>query len=219
MTPIAPLLESERTLNILFVGAHSDDIEIGCGATILQLVGRRPDSRIHWMVLSAAGEREAEASRSASEITDGVEELQTYLHAFRDGYFPQVYGEIKEILEQLKKRLNPDLIFTHYRQDLHQDHKVVSEITWNTFRDHLILEYEIPKYDGDLGSPNVFVSVSEQAMQKKSAHLLEHFSTQRSRHWFSEEVFTALMRIRGVESRSSTGYAEGFYVRKAVMEI
>ena len=201
-----------RALTVLAVGAHSDDLEIGCGATIIRLVKSGLALRVVWVVLSAPGARAEEATRSAEAFLAGAP-LEIRIGRFRDAFFPHDEG-VKEFFEGLKRDVVPDVLFTHARHDLHQDHRVVCELTWNTFRDQLILEYEIPKFDGDLRSPNVFVPVDEETAARKCRLLMEHFATQRDKDWFTEDVFLGLMRLRGVESRSPTGYAEGFYGRK-----
>ena len=203
--------------HVLCLGAHSDDIEIGCGGTILRLVQEYPNLCFSWVVFAAGGQRYAEAQASASAFLAPVNEKQIIVKEFRDGFFPYIGGEIKEFFEQLKLDVSPDLVFTHYRQDLHQDHRLICELTWNTFRDHLILEYEVPKYDGDLGNPNFFVQLDQEICSKKIGYLLEHFQTQENRHWFSEETFLSILRLRGIESRSTGQYAEAFYSRKAVI--
>ena len=202
---------------MLALGCHADDIEIGAGGLLLRLQETRPRLAVHWVVFSALGARRDEARSSAEDLLDRVGSLQVDLHEFRDGYFPYVGAEVKDVFEALKDSPAPDLILTHHRQDLHQDHRLVCELTWNTFRNHLVLEYEIPKYDGDLGRPNVFVPVSEEHCRRKVGVLMEHFGTQRDKHWFSAELFLGLMRVRGVESRSATGYAEAFHGRKVVL--
>lgn len=200
---------------ILCLGAHSDDIEIGCGGTILFLTHRNPDLTVHWVVLSAPGERGREASVGAERFLKKAKTRNVVLKEFKDGYFPYAGSEIKELFEELKKTVTPDLIFTHYRKDRHQDHRLVSDLTWNTFRDQAILEYEIPKYDGDLGIPNCFVPLSEQIVREKIDVLTSVFGTQRGKHWFDEELFRSLLRIRGVESAAR--HAEAFHVRKLVL--
>jgi LmbE family N-acetylglucosaminyl deacetylase len=202
---------------LLAIGAHSDDIEIGCGATILRLLHEQPELEVCWMVLSARGARGDEARASAAAMLAGTARHDIVLHAFRDAYLPYEGGAVKERFEEVKQRFEPDLILTHSGRDAHQDHRLVSELTWNTFRDHLILEFEIPKYDGDLGRTNFFVRLEARHVQGKVAHLLEHFPSQRGRHWFNEEVFRSLMRLRGMESNAPSGYAEGFYSRKVVV--
>lgn len=200
---------------ILCIGAHSDDIEIGCGGTILRLLDENPDSRVHWIVLSATGERAAEALKSAELFLARAGTRQVIVQEFKDGYFPYVGGDIKGFFDDLKRRCSPDLILTHWRNDLHQDHRLVSELTWNTFRDHLIFEYEIVKYDGDIGRPNCFVQLSSSTSRTKVRYLMESFGTQKNRPWFSEDTFLAMLRLRGVECRAFDGLAEAFYCRKA----
>lgn len=203
---------------VLVVGCHSDDIEIGCGATLLTLARSFPELEVTWVVLGAEGVRADEARASADLFLTGVARRNVVVHGFRDGFFPYAGAEIKEAFEQLK-HLGPDLILTHTRDDYHQDHRLACELTWNTFRDHLVLEYEIPKYDGDLGRPNVFIPVPEERAREKARLLMEGFATQRGKDWFDEEVFLGLMRIRGVESRSPSGYAEAFTSRKLLVRI
>ena len=203
---------------ILCLGAHSDDIEIGCGAAVLELLAANPDARIVWVVCSGDGPRELEARRSARLFLKGASRSEVVLKGFRDGFFPDQHRPIKEFFEELKRRVSPDLILTHYREDRHQDHRVISDLTWNTWRNHLVLEYEIPKYDGDLGTPNVFVPVSADASRRKVRNLCSVFKTQRNHHWFTREVFLGLMRIRGLECCAPSGYAEAFHSRKAVVD-
>ena len=201
---------------ILCLGAHSDDIEIGCGGSILRLAQEHPHLHFCWVVLSATGERIEEAKASAQSFLHGVDNVQIIVKGFRDGHFPYDGAELKAYFEELKA-FEPDLIFTHCRHDLHQDHRVTAELTWNTFRDHFILEYEIPKYDGDLQSPNFFIYLPASIRQQKVDLLMQHFATQANRHWFTPDTFNAIMRIRGVESRAPELYAEGFYCRKLGM--
>jgi LmbE family N-acetylglucosaminyl deacetylase len=207
-------LHSTQPLRILCLGAHSDDIEIGCGGTLLRLLQERPGTEVLWVVLSGGGLREKEARASARDFLKNAGGSAVETHTFRDGYFPYHGAEVKDYFESLKAKLSPDVVFTHYRNDLHQDHRVVSELTRNTWRNHLLLEYEIPKYDGDLGQPNLFVPVSPAHAKRKCALLMKHFGTQRSKHWFDEETFLALMRLRGIESASPTRYAEAFHAHK-----
>jgi LmbE family N-acetylglucosaminyl deacetylase len=204
-------------LNILCLGAHSDDIEIGCGGTVLQLQEMGRKVKFHWVVFSACGQRAKEAT-TAAELFTGDCEREVVLQDFRDGFMPYSGGAVKDFFEVMKPRINPDLIFTHWQGDAHQDHRLISELTWNTFRDHLILEYEIPKYDGDIGRPNVFVSLDAAVPEQKVGHLLAAFSSQRTKPWFDRETFLGLMRMRGMESRSPSGYAEGFYARKLMLK-
>lgn len=207
---------NDQPVTLLFLGAHSDDIEIGCGGSIMRLVKEFPNLSAYWVVFAAAGVREKEARNSAEDYLAGVAQKEIVVLKHRDGYLPYHGAEIKDFFEQLKTRVEPDLIFTHTRDDLHQDHRQVCELTWNTFRNHLILEYEIPKFDGDLGQPNFFIQVDKSLVQEKASRLLKHFETQAGRYWFTADTFSSLMRIRGVEARSETGYAEGFYLRKGV---
>ena len=202
-------------LKILCLGAHADDIEIGCGGTILQLAAQYPGTTFQWVVFSAIGVREAEA-RCAARLFGGAA-IQPLLKTFPDGFIPFVGADVKTVFEELKLSVLPDLIFCPWREDAHQDHRVVSELTWNTFRNHLILEYEIPKYDGDLGRPNVFVPLEADLYQKKIQHILNIFQSQRTKRWFDEGTFLSLMRIRGMECNAPSGYAEAFHCRKLVL--
>lgn len=208
--------ERENPLHILFLGAHSDDIEIGCGGTVLKLIQQYPNAVFHWIVFSAGLHRASEGQASAESFLVQAQHKYISIKDYRDSFFPYLGGEIKNYFEQLKQEVNPDLIFTHYRDDLHQDHRLICDLTWNTFRNHLILEYEIPKYDGDLGTPNFFVPLDESLYQQKIAYLLQHFRTQATKDWFAEDTFLALMRLRGMESKSPSKYAEAFYARKIV---
>lgn len=204
-------------LRILCLGSHCDDLEIGCGGTILQLIEEYGKVDIQWVIFNSDEEREREARVSADKFLSGVDEPVILIFDYSDGYFPYIGSKIKDRFENLKKDVQPDLIFTHFRHDLHQDHRLINELTWNTFRDHLILEYEIPKYDGDLGQPNFFVHISGSNMDRKIGILMNSFQSQREKPWFSEEAFRSLARIRGIESNSPSGYAEGFHIKKAIM--
>lgn len=206
-----------KRLRVLCVGAHSDDIEIGCGATLLKLADRRPRPEFRWVVWSAAGQREREARQGARKFLGPAATEAVRVHAFRDGYFPAQFAEIKEAFESLAREFRPDIIFTHARDDRHQDHRVVSDLTWNTFRNQLILEYEIPKWDGDLGRPNSYIPVSRAIARRKARALLDVFGTQRNKDWFSEETFLGLMRLRGMECRAADGLAEAFTARKLLI--
>ena len=207
----------EAPLKVLCLGAHSDDIEIGCGGTILRLREEYPHCRFHWAVFSANGAREAEARRAA-ELFAGEGALHPpMLKDFRDGYMPFAGAEVKDVFEQMKTVVSPDLILTHTRNDAHQDHRLISELTWNTFRDHLILEYEIPKYDSDTGQPAVFIPLSSELWQTKIQYLMAAFPSQHCRRWFREDTFASLMRLRGTQCNAPSGYAEAFYCRKAVL--
>ena len=204
-------------LQILCLGAHSDDIEIGCGGTILRLAQQYPTCAFHWVVFNAIGPRSAEARRGA-ELFAGKNAAQApVLKTFQDGFMPFVGSEVKAVLEELKGKVSPDLIFTHNRGDAHQDHRLLAELTWNTVRDHLILEYEIPKYDGDLGQPSVFVPLEDEVCQKKVRHIMDTFQSQHTKRWFQESTFLSLMRLRGMECNAPSGYAEAFYCRKMVL--
>lgn len=202
---------------VLCLGAHSDDIEIGCGGTILKLIERYPHLTCTWVVFSASPERADEAMSSAHDFLGTVENKRIMIKDFQDGFFPYTGTDIKLFFEALKSEIDPDLIFTHTRHDLHQDHRLLCDLTWNTFRNHLILEYEIPKYDGDLGQPNVFCHLDQATCKHKLDYLLKHFQTQANKHWFTEETFSALLRLRGIESKAPDGYAEAFYGRKIIL--
>ena len=204
---------------ILCLGAHSDDIEIGCGGTVLRLIEDLKDLQFCWVVFSANEERRHEALKSADAFLAGAREKNVLVKDFRESIFPSQGPKIKEYFEELKHELSPDVIFTHHRTDLHQDHRVVSDLTWNTFRDHLILEYEIPKYDGDLGQPNLFVHLDDAIVERKIGSILSCFQTQRDKHWFDRDTFRATLRLRGVESCAPQRFAEGFYCRKGVWEL
>ncbi len=202
---------------VLCLGAHSDDIEIGCGATLLHFKKILPKVRFHWVVFSAAGLRGREAGKAAELFTSGCDK-EIVIKEFRDGFLPYNGQVVKEFFEEIEQGVNPDLIFTHWQGDAHQDHRLLSELTWNTFRNHLILEYEIPKYDGDLGRPNLFVPLDAPLYETKINYLLETFESQRARRWFDRETFLGLMRIRGMECNAASGYAEGFHCRKMMLE-
>jgi len=210
-------LKNKGPVRLLCLGAHCDDIEIGCGGTILRLAARHREIEVHWVVFSSDEQRRREALASAHAFLENVPGRKIVIGALRDGFFPYVGVELKERFEQLKAEFSPNLILTHYRQDLHQDHRLVSELTWNTFRNHLILEYEIPKYDGDFGSPNLFVSLDESTCRRKLDTILSAFQSQKDRHWFARELFSSVLRLRGMEANVSSGYAEGFYCRKALL--
>jgi LmbE family N-acetylglucosaminyl deacetylase len=214
MREAAPLSVGRR---ILCLGAHSDDIEIGAGGTLLRLAGQASDLEVWWVVFSAPGPRAEEARRSADEFLSGVAHKEIRIASFRQSYFPGEWPSIKDWFEKISSEFKPDVVFTHYREDRHQDHRVLSDLAWNTFRNHLILEYEILKYDGDLGSPNVFIPLSEQLCARKVELLLKHFKTQSNKHWFTSDAFEALSRLRGIECASVTGRAEAFYCRKMVL--
>jgi LmbE family N-acetylglucosaminyl deacetylase len=208
---------TSRPLRLLCLGAHSDDIEIGCGGTILRLLSEHPHAEVHWVVLGSNGERDGEARASAELFLARAGTPTIVIEHFKDSFFPYRGEQIKTFFEELKHKTSPDLVFTHYRNDMHQDHRVVAELTWNTFRDHLILEYEVMKYDGDTGNPNVFVPLDEAICQRKIDVIMECFKSQRRQHWFTPDAFLALLRLRGIESNAPGRYAEAFYGRKIVL--
>lgn len=214
-----PKTEAGRPLRVLCLGAHADDIEIGCGATLLSMAEKFQSLEVRWVVFSGDRTRSAEARQSAGHWLERVPEKKIELHGFRDGFFPDEWAAVKSEFEQLKNGCEPDLVFSHAREDLHQDHRIINELTWNTFRNHTVLEYEIPKYDGDLGTPNFYVSVTEETARAKASALARFFGSQQDKHWFGEELFLGLMRVRGVEARAPSGYAEGFHMRKGRMEL
>ena len=202
---------------VLAVGAHSDDIEIGCGATLLALTRARPDLVVHWVVFSADARRAGEARAAAERVLAAAGERHVLIESFRDGYFPWDGAAIKDYFEDLGRRLEPDLVFTHARDDRHQDHRTLSDLAWNTFRDNLVLEYEIPKYDGDLGRPNLYMPLTEAQRRSKVEILMECFESQRNHAWFTPATFNGLMRLRGIECGAPSGYAEAFHGRKVVL--
>jgi LmbE family N-acetylglucosaminyl deacetylase len=203
--------------HVLCLGAHCDDIEVGCGGTILELLRRRPAPAVTWIVLTSDARRRAEALASARRMLRGVARKEIVISDFRDGFLPWGGDAVKRFFEEMKPRIAPDVIFTHHRDDRHQDHRLVSELTWNTFRDHWILEYEIPKFDGDFGAPNVFVHLDAAVSRRKVRAILRGFPSQRGKRWFDEEVLRAVLRLRGLESNAPDGYAEAFYCRKLVV--
>jgi LmbE family N-acetylglucosaminyl deacetylase len=202
---------------VLCLGAHADDIEIGCGGTVLRLLEENPGLEVHWVVLSASGRRSSEARRSADGLLAAAGPAGVRVADFRETYFPYLGGEIKEYVAQLGTEVAPDLVLTHWREDSHQDHRLVGELTWNTFRNHLILEYEIPKWDGDMGRPNVFIPLERSVCVRKVDHLLGTFPSQMDKDWFTAETFWGLLRLRGMEARSPSGYAEAFHCHKLVL--
>jgi LmbE family N-acetylglucosaminyl deacetylase len=203
-------------VNVLCVGAHADDIEIGCGGTLLLLKSIMRQLRFHWVVFSAAGVRGSEAAKGADLFAAECDKV-VVLKDYRDGFLPYTGGDVKGFFEEMKKQVNPDLTFTHWHGDAHQDHRLISELTWNTFRNHLILEYEIPKYDGDMGRPNLFMPLAGPLCERKVDLLFEAFASQRAKRWFDRATFLGLMRLRGMECNAPSGYAEAFYCRKLVL--
>ncbi|MBK8904170.1 MAG: PIG-L family deacetylase [Anaerolineaceae bacterium] len=216
MLKFLPNIQGKEIVQVLCLGAHSDDIEIGCGGTVLKLLKAYPNISVTWVVFSGKGSRIDEAKASAESFLVEAKGKQIFVKDFRDGFFPYTGADIKEYFETLKSLVEPDLIFTHFRDDRHQDHRVISDLTWNTYRDHFILEYEVPKYDGDLGAPNFFMHLDREVCQQKVQLLLKHFGTQANKHWFTEETFLANLRLRGIESRAPENYAEAFYGRKLI---
>jgi LmbE family N-acetylglucosaminyl deacetylase len=211
------LAQPDETLSVLCLGAHSDDIEIGAGGTILEWIASGMRLEVDWCVLSAIGPRAVEAEASAAAFLDGAVSSRIRLARFKDGFFPYHGHEIKAWLDALKLEVEPDVVFTHCRGDAHQDHREVCQLTWNLFRDHLILEYEIPKWDGDLNQPNVYLPLRATVLERKIELLLAHFGTQRSKDWFDAETFAGLARLRGMECRAPERYAEAFVMRKATL--
>lgn len=212
-----PQKRDGEPLRVLCLGAHSDDIEIGCGGTILWLKEQFPTSELHWVVFSAAGIRGEEAQKAAELFAGSTNLRGPVIKSFRDGFMPFEGASVKEFFEDLKAKVSPDLIFTHNRKDAHQDHRLISELTSNTFRDHLILEYEIPKYDGDMGQPSLFVPLIAALYGKKVEHIMDAFRSQHKKRWFQPETFLSLMRLRGMECNAPSGYAEAFYCRKLML--
>jgi len=202
-------------LSILCLGAHSDDIEIGAGGTILGLIASGVKLNVHWCVLSAGGLRSAEARGAAEAFLEGSRSSTVDVADFEDSYFPAHSRSIKQWLIEVRSRIDPDVVLTHARFDAHQDHREVNQLTWNVFRDHLVLEYEIPKWDGDLCQPNAYVPLTADVLERKIELLHEHFGTQRSKDWFDRATFAGLARLRGMECRAPEHFAEAFTLRKA----
>jgi LmbE family N-acetylglucosaminyl deacetylase len=217
MLPLILPADRKAPLQVLCLGAHADDIEIGCGGTMLQLLSERPNVHVTWVVFSAAGEREREAQSGAAHFLQGAAGRRVIVHDFRDGHFPWQGAEIKACFEALRREVDPDLVFTHYREDRHQDHRTISDLTWNTWRRHLVLEYEIPKYDGDLGIPNCFVPLPPSVCARKAALICEVFRSEAHKAWLTEDTFEALLRLRGVECAAPEKRAEAFHCRKLVL--
>jgi LmbE family N-acetylglucosaminyl deacetylase len=199
---------------ILCLGAHCDDIEIGCGGTVLRLLESHDDCEVYWLVFTSTPERKREAEQAADLFLNRAKTKRVIVRDYRDGFLPYAGNAVKDEFESLKSEFAPDLILTHQRNDLHQDHRLICELTWNTFRNHLILEYEIPKYDGDFGSPNLFVELDERLVESKLDRLFRAFKSQDGKHWFTKDFFSSVMRLRGVEANSHTRFAEAFYTRK-----
>ncbi len=208
---------SNEGIQLLLLGAHCDDIEIGCGGTLLKLMDHYKVRHIQWVVFASNPERKKEALKSAEAFTAPIEDKKIQIHDYKDGFLPSVWDKVKREFEVIKSNFAPDIILTHYRDDLHQDHRVINELTWNTFRNHLIFEYEIPKYDGDLGNPNVFVPLEAEHLERKKNILLTTFRSQLDKQWFDETLIRAIPRIRGVQCASDSNYAEAFYSRKMLL--
>jgi LmbE family N-acetylglucosaminyl deacetylase len=211
------LASREEGLTILCIGAHCDDIEIGCGGTLLRLLEEYPVKQVRWIVFTSTQERAKEARSCAEAFLVNVKKKEIMIKSFRDSFLFDSAAEVKRSMEEIRKNFQPDVVFTHHRKDLHQDHRLLAELTWNAFRNHLILEYEIPKYDADLGSPNFFVSLDKSVVDKKTCLLNKHYLSQSAKHWFDPELFSGLMRLRGMECASSTRYAEAFHTRKTTL--
>lgn len=209
--------DAASPMNLLCLGAHADDLEIGAGGTVLRLLEEHPSTKVRWVVFSTTPTRAREARLAADLALKDVGEVTVQLLEFEDSHFPSQLRDIKAHFESLKQDFEPDLILTHYGDDAHQDHRTISELAWNTFRDHLILEYEIPKYDGDLGRPGLFVPLTEEQAERKIELIFEAFGSQADKHWFDRELFRGLLRMRGMECRAPDGYAEAFYSRKVVL--
>jgi LmbE family N-acetylglucosaminyl deacetylase len=210
-------IQKKRPLKLLIVGAHADDIEIGCGGTVLRILREDPSVEVDWVVTSAPGIRKSEAQSSAEAFLGCSRNARIHIWQYQDGFLPYAGRDVKQSFESLKAECNPDLVFTHYREDRHQDHRLTSDLTWNTFRDSLVLEYEIPKWDGDIGQPNLYVTIERDLADRKVALLNEHFPSQHSRDWWDDETFLSIMRIRGIECRASSRFAEAFYARKLTL--
>jgi LmbE family N-acetylglucosaminyl deacetylase len=211
-------LTDRKRLQILCIGAHCDDIDIGCGGTMLSVLARNPGAQVIWVVMGSTAVRARELRASARRFLRQAGKAEVLVHQFRDGFFPAQYAAIKEVFESLKQLPDPDLIFSHHRADLHQDHRVIAELTWNTFRSHLIMEYEIPKYEGDLTTPSAYVALTRAQVERKISILCSCYRTQRAKRWFDEETFRGVMRLRGIESGGESGWAEGFHLRKFLLE-
>ena len=209
-----PLSLTTGLSEVLFLGAHCDDVEIGCGGTLAALARTQPHVNLRIAVFSGDALRAAETRSAIGGLLPPGAKYELEILGFRDGFFPVEWTQIKEQFELLKSRCKPDVIFTHFSDDKHQDHRVLSELTWNTFRNHTIFEYEIPKYDGDLGRPQLYVPLSEEIVRHKTTTLLQSFPSQTNKRWFTEELFRSLLRLRGMECNSASGYAEAFYARK-----
>ncbi|MBA2961253.1 MULTISPECIES: PIG-L deacetylase family protein [Ramlibacter] len=218
MLPLSLARDPSGPLELLFLGAHCDDIEIGCGGTILQLLAQRPHAQVTWVVFSSDAVREQEARAGAARfLGDAAGRARVVVRQFRDGYFPYQGAEVKQCFDELRQEVDPDVIFTHHRDDRHQDHRTVSDLTWNTWRRHLILEYEIPKYDGDLGTPNLYSPLPQAMVERKARIIREVYRSQAGKDWMAEDTFLSIARLRGIESGAPERHAEAFHCRKLVL--
>jgi len=207
-----------KVFDVLCIGAHCDDIEIGCGGTILSLQRRYRNCRVHWLVLTSGTARRGEAQRSANAFVAEWARGEVRICDLPDGLLPSHFSDVKAEFESVKRQIEPSLILTHHGADLHQDHRLLSHVTWQTFRDHAIWEYEIPKYDGDLVTPNMYVPLAAATAARKTRLIMKFFASQLGKSWFKAENLDALMRLRGLESRAASGLAEAFHCRKLVFE-
>lgn len=217
MLRLIPEIRRGQPLRLLCIGAHSDDLEIGCGATVLTWLATLPAVEVTWFVLSAEGARASEAQRSARALLARAAASKIIIADFRDCFLQSQYADVKSRFEEVRREVEPDVVLTHFLQDRHQDHRLAAELTWNTWRNHLVLEYEIPKYEGDLATPNAYVPISASVVRRKVDHLKRFFPSQGGKDWFTDDTFRGLMRLRGLESRSRSGFAEGFHARKLVL--
>jgi len=215
MSAISLATHSGKLEHVLCFGAHCDDIEIGCGGTILTLLETCDNLEVTWVLFTSSEKRREEAERGASAFCEKAAKLNLKIFDFRDGFLPWSGAEVKDAMEQVKREINaPDLVLTHYHKDMHQDHRFIAELTWNTFRNHLILEYEIPKWDGDLGTPNTYLPLSKNTGREKIRLLQEVYNSQQTKKWFTDDLFWSLMRLRGMECNAPDNIAEAFYGRK-----
>jgi LmbE family N-acetylglucosaminyl deacetylase len=214
MLPLRLVTPEHSPLSVLAVGAHPDDIEIGAGGALFGLAEGHPGMRVSYVVLTGSPERHREA-RNAADAFFPSADLSVQLYDLPEGRLPTVWGHVKEALEDVAKSCTPDLVIAPSAADAHQDHRTIAEIVPTVFRDQLYLGYEIPKWDGDLTRPSVYLPMSADAARRKVALLHGCFPSQRHRDWWDEEVFLGLARLRGMECRAP--YAEAFTCKKAVV--